>query len=126
MPPTAAARRGVQAVVDLTANGAARAEVEVGQPVSFHAHVEVPPGAGTVVGAQWDFEGTAEYPLAEPGLDGSRATLNVTATHAFAAPGTYFPAVRVTTQRQGDLATRHARVHNLGRVRVDVGARVRG
>ncbi|HET6950700.1 MAG TPA: hypothetical protein VFI47_10005 [Acidimicrobiales bacterium] len=120
VPATAAARRGVQAVVDLTADGTARAEVGVGQPVSFLAHIEVPPGAGTIVGAEWDFEGTAEYPLAEPDLDGSRTGMNIRATHAFGEPGTYFPAVRVTTQRQGDLATRHARIHNLGRVRVVV------
>jgi hypothetical protein len=122
VPPTAAARKGVQAVVDLTANGGARADVAPGAPVDFHALVEVPLGAGTVVAVEWDFEGTAEYPLAEPHVDGSANRLHARATHAFDEPGTYFPAVRVVTHRRGDVGTRHARIQNLGRVRVVVAA----
>ena len=88
-------------MVDLTANGAS-AEVAPGERVTFDALIEVPPGAGTIVAAEWDFEGTAEYPLVEPDVDGSANRLALTATHAFAEPGTYFPRYRVTTQRQGD------------------------
>ncbi len=120
VPATAKARKGVQAVVDLTANGASRADVAPGERVTFDAHVEVPPGAGTIVAAEWDFEGNAEYPLVEPDVDGSANRLALTATHTFDAPGTYFPALRVTTQRQGDTETPHARIQNLGRVRVVV------
>ena len=83
------------------------------------------PAPGQIVSAEWDFEGTAEYPLEEEGLDGSADRLRASATHTFAAPGTYFPAVRVTTQRQGDVDTPHARIENLGRVRVIVGDRAR-
>jgi hypothetical protein len=121
VPATASARRGVQAVVDLTANGSDCAEVGVGEPVRYSARIEVPPGAGTIVGAEWDFDGSAEFPLVEEGLDGSATVWNLTVTRAFDEPGTYFPALRVTTQRQGDVETPHARIHNLGRVRVIVG-----
>ena len=80
----------------------------------------MPPGTGTVVAAEWDFEGTGEYPVEERDLDGSIGAPRRTASHASSAPGTYFPALRVTTQRQGDVATRFARVQNLARVRVVV------
>jgi hypothetical protein len=121
VPPTAAERGGVQAVVDLTVDGAEVARVAVGQEVRFDVLVEVPFGAGQVVSVEWDFEGTADYPHAEAGLDGSARRFRATATHTFDAAGTYFPAVRVVTQRQGDVTTPHARIENLGRVRVVVG-----
>jgi hypothetical protein len=120
VPDTAADRRGVQAVIRVTANGSVRTDVAVGETVRFEALVDVPAGAGSVVGIEWDFEGTAEYPVVEDGLDGSYPRYRATAAHAFGAVGTYFPAVRVTTQRQGDTSTPHARIMNLGRVRVVV------
>ena len=45
---------------------------------------------------------------------------HVTATHAFSKPGTYFPALRVASQREGDPNTPFARALNLSRVRVVV------
>ena len=44
----------------------------------------------------------------------------MTATHAFSKPGTYFPALRVASQREGDPNTPFARALNLSRVRVVV------
>ena len=43
VPPTAAERKGIQPVVTLTANGGERADVRVGEPVTFSAGIEVPP-----------------------------------------------------------------------------------
>ena len=120
VPADAAARRGPQAVVRATANGAERTEVAAGQPVRFQADVEVPEGAGGVVGVEWDFEGTGEYPQAEDDLDPSLARYTSVVTHTFTTPGTYFPAVRVTNQRSVDAGTPHCRIFNLGRVRVIV------
>jgi hypothetical protein len=120
VPPRASDRKGVQATVDLSANGAARAEVAAGEPVTFSAFVEVPRGAGTIVAAEWDFDGSGEYAVQDSNLDGSASRYTVTATHRFDEPGTYFPALRVSTQREGDTASRYARVQNLGRVRVIV------
>jgi len=122
LPATAAARRGIQPVVDLTANGASRAEVAVGEAVEFAALVEVPLGTGTIVGAEWDFEGDGDFPVAEPftNEDMSYASITLAREYAFAAAGTYFPALRVTAHRLGQADNPHGRVVNLGRVRVVV------
>lgn len=122
VPPTAAARRGIQPVVALTANGGELAEVAVGETVEFEARIEAPPGSGVVVGADWDFEGAGDFPVSEPlelvTADGASA--RTTARHAFAEAGVYFPAVRATAHRQASRANRFARAQNLGRVRVVV------
>ena len=114
-------RSGVQAVVDLTANGSAAPRSPSARRSSSAASIECRTGAGTIVGAEWDFEGTGEYPLTSTTTSTVRPTrLALTATHTFAEPGTYFPALRVTSQRSGDTDTPHARIQNLGRVRVVV------
>jgi hypothetical protein len=122
LPETAEERKGIQPVVTVKANGGVRAEVAVGEAVEFTAVIEVPPGAGTVVGAKWDFEGAGDYPVAEQFDDTNSSYSRVTlkTTYAFSEPGTYFPALRATSQRQGDFKTRFARIYNLGRVRVVV------
>ncbi len=122
VPPTAAERKGIQPVVTLRANGGVRAEVSAGEPVEFAAVVEVPPGAGTVVSAEWDFEGTGEYPLKEQFEDvtSSYARVTLKATHTFSRPGVYFPALRAASHRRGNFKDRFCRIYNLGRVRVVV------
>jgi len=120
VPAKASERHGVQPTIDLTANGARRAQVAVGELVEFAASIEVPLGAGTVVMAEWDFDGSGDFAVCETDLDGSASRLNVWASHAFTEPGTYFPAIRVGSQRQGNLAKPHGQVLNLGRVRVVV------
>ena len=123
VPRRATERRGIQPVVTLTANGETRAEVAVGDTVEFAALVEVPPGAGTIVAAAFDFEGAGDFPIEVP-IDNEAASYTsttFTASHEFAAPGTYFPALLVTSQRQGEPDHPFGRVDNLGRVRVVVG-----
>ena len=44
-------------MIALSANGGVRAEVAAGEEVQFAAEIEMPPGAGMVVGAEWDFTG---------------------------------------------------------------------
>jgi hypothetical protein len=117
-PTNAAARGGIQPVVVLKADGGARADVLVGQAVNFAARVDVPPGAGKVVGADWDFEGTGTYVVAAQFKPAPAVLL--TATHSFTRPGVYFAALRVAAQRQGNSKTPYALVKNLGRVRVVV------
>jgi hypothetical protein len=123
VPLRATDRRGIQPVVTLTANGGTRAEVAVGDTVEFAALVEVPPGAGTIVAAAFDFEGRGDFADVVP-LDNeatSYTTTTLTASHEFSGPGTYFPALLVTSQRRGQMEDPFARVDNLGRVRVVVG-----
>jgi len=121
VPAKAAERKGIQPVVTLAANGGIRAEVGVGQPVSFTGTIEVPPDTGKVVRAEWDFEGAGDYPVTGQiklaDAAGTRAT--VTTTYAFARPGTYFPALRAASQRLPD-PTPYAQIENLARVRVVV------
>jgi hypothetical protein len=79
------------------------------------------PGQPIIVRAEWDFEGDGAYPVAEA-VDGSMSRLTTKKTHAFSKPGTYFPVLRVCSHRHGDCEDRHARIYNLGRVRVIVRA----
>lgn len=119
VPSEAARRKGIQPIVDLQANGGVRAEIKVGEPVTFTATIEVPPGAGKVVAAEWDFEGVGNYPVAAR-LEAPQALVRLSATHSFSKPGTYFSVLRATSQRQGDTQTPYARIQNIARVRVVV------
>ena len=120
VPDSAAQRGGIQPVVHVSANGRERAEVAVGTPVTFSAIVDVPPNAGKVVAAQWDFEGAGNYPVTAQLTDTNSTRVTLTATYSFSRPGTYFPVLRATSQREGDPKTPYALVHNLGRARVVV------
>lgn len=104
-------------MVDLSADGGVRAEVAVDQPVTFTAKIAVPPGAGEVVVAEWNFLGSAEYTPAHfsPG-----ETVTLRATFSYSEPGTYFPVIRATSHRAGNPDDPHGRIQNLGRVRVVV------
>ncbi|MCJ2185877.1 PKD domain-containing protein [Novosphingobium beihaiensis] len=119
VPPTAAARHGIQPVVTLAANGGVRADVAVGTPVTFTGTITVPPGTGDLVAAEWDFDGKGTFPQSSKVAKGAKS-VTVTVTHTFDKPGTYFPALRGTSQRQDDFDTPYARIGNLGRVRVVV------
>jgi hypothetical protein len=119
VPASAKERKGIQPVVELKANGRERAEVARDEPVTFTATVEVPPAAGMVVSAEWDFEGLGIYALGAR-IDIPQAEVRLSATHTFFKPGTYFPVLRATSQRQGDAQTRFGRVQNIARVRVVV------
>jgi hypothetical protein len=120
IPPTAVQRRGIQPVVTLMANGSTRADVRVGEPVTFTAKIELPPRTGKIIAAQWDFEGTGTFPVDSviPAVTGERITVKT--TYAFTKPGTYFPAIRAVSERQGNRSTPYARIQNLGRVRIVV------
>lgn len=115
----AASRKGIQPVVDLKADGAGRADIVAGSTVNLEATVQVPPGAGSVVSAQWDLYGDGSF------VDTDFETLSdgsviVRGSAAFTQSGTFYPQVRVASQREGDSETPFARVENLGRARVVV------
>jgi hypothetical protein len=120
VPPTATERRGIQPVVHLTVNDAVRADVAVSETVTLSARIDVPPGAAKVVAASWDFEGLGTYPDDADLGDTSNGTVEISAKHSFSKPGTYFPALRVASQRESNPDTPFARSLNLGRVRVVV------
>jgi len=120
VPPTAAERKGIQPVVILTVNGDERANVKIGKKVKFSAFIEAPPDTGSIVGVEWDFEGNGDYPVKEDLKNTRCSQVKIKKTYSFSEPGTYFPAVRVSSHRQGDPNTPHARIQNIGRVRVIV------
>lgn len=121
LPDRAAERGGIQPVVSATVNGAASAAVAAGEPARLEVTAEVPPGAGAVVKVDWDFDGFGTFPFTDESVDGTAAAVTLVVEHAFHQPGTYFPAVRVSSHREGDVADTSRRVENLGRVRVVVG-----
>ena len=122
VPPTATERKGIQPVLTLKANGGERAEVKVGEPVTFNAIIELPQNTGKIVAAQWDFEGAGSFgvegKLIPDGNSSTRVTLKT--SHVFTKPGTYFTTLRGISQRQGDVRTPYARIQNLARVRIIV------
>jgi hypothetical protein len=120
VPESAMDRKGLQPVVTVTANGGARADVSVGTPVSFVAVVETPSNKDKIVAAEWDFEGSGDYPVTAQMADNKSARVTLKTTYSFSKPGTYFPVLRATSQREGAGSSPYARVRNLGRARVVV------
>jgi hypothetical protein len=120
LPPTAAERKGIQPVVHATANGARRAEVRVGEPVTLAVDAEVPSGAGTIIAVAWDFDGSGTYPFSHDGIDGSGSSVSLTTTYSYDRPGEYFATALVHSQREGDVNAAFRRIPNLSQVRVVV------
>jgi hypothetical protein len=120
VPADAAKRGGIQPLVSVTTAGELRAEVAVGEQVKFTAVIDAPPGAGSITDAEWDFEGAGDFPMRANLEDTKRSHVEAEATYAFSKPGTYFPALKATLHRKGDAKAQHARVQNIGRMRVVV------
>ena len=100
-PESAAERAGIQPVVTVTANGAARAEVRAGEEVTLQVRAEVAPGAGSVVDVQWDVDGSGDFPYRDD-LDGSASDVKLERTHVYTTPGIYFVTALVHSHRDGD------------------------
>lgn len=121
LAPDAATRGGVQPLVSLSANGKAKAVVRRGQAVKFTGLIAVPGNVGSVVGAEWDFDGSGKFAEKQelPVVPDARAA-TVSTIHAWNKSGTYFVTLRAWSQRNGDAKTPYARLPNLARVRVVV------
>lgn len=128
---TADERKGVQAVVGLTANGNVCAHVKAGETVLFRAEATVPQGAGKVTGLCFGFEDnrvlpggmSADYPETAElhyGEKNGCAHAWAETSHVYQTPGTYFAAVRVCSQRDGDAEDVFTQVKNLARARIVV------
>jgi hypothetical protein len=119
LPPKARDRGGIQPVVALTVNGGARADVKVGQAVQLAGRIEVPPGTGGVISAEWDYDGEGSYAEVERFKEGAESA-TVRRSHVFDKPGSYFVALRATAQSKDAMGTPFAKRINLGRIRVVV------
>jgi hypothetical protein len=96
-----------------------RADVKVNQSVTFTATIEVPPNAGKLAAAEWDFEGVGTYPTPAQ-IHSPQMLVRLSTTHSFGKPGTYFTVLRATSQRQGNEKTPFGRIQNIARARVVV------
>ncbi len=115
---TARERMAVQPVVTVTVKGKSKGSVRRNTDVEFTATAEAPPGAGKIVGIEWDFDGSGAFATKSP-WDGPVAATEKK-RHRFDNAGTYFVTVRAILQRDGDAKTPYARIPNLARVRVVV------
>ena len=75
--------------------------------MALQAEITVPPGTGNVVSAQWDLDGKGGFPVTGEINSAGQEKVIVKLSHAYTAPGTYFPTLRAASDRQGD-AARHS------------------
>src|SRR5690606_30851855 len=115
----AAERGGIQPVIAVTANGGARAEVAAGEAVDLVIETEAPPGAGTIVSVEWDWDGWGSFPYAHE-VSGHDTALTFKTTHTYNQPGTYFVTARVRSQRDGDVTQVNRLITNVASARVVV------
>jgi hypothetical protein len=118
VPANATERKGIQPIINLKVNGKERADIGVGKSATFTATIEVPPNTGSIVSAEWDFEGAGTFPIISKIKKGNKVTIKT--KYTFSKSGTYFPTLLVASQREGDSKTPFARIQNLERVRVVV------
>jgi hypothetical protein len=121
LPTDAAERGGIQPVIAVTANGMSVTEVGVGESVELAMHAAVAPGAGTIIRAEWDFDGRGSFPFTHSEVDGKSATVELKTTHSFDRPGVYFVTGRVHSHREGDLKATSRVIPNVAQARVVVG-----
>lgn len=120
VPAHAKERGGMQPVVFAYANGEKAVQAAAGEPVSFTAVIEVPENAGKVTQAAWDFEKTNDWSAEEELEEQKDGTVLVKTTHVFTKPGTYYPCIKVQSNRRGDKNDIFTQCKNLDRVRVDI------
>lgn len=124
LPEKAADRAGIQATVAASVNGKDNETVQKGKALSFSGKVEIPQNTGKLVFAAWDFDGSGEFKnrvdlsKAKFSADGNQIEFSI--SHSFEKAGTYFPSLRIATQREGDAQTSFATIQNIDRVRVTV------
>lgn len=114
----AAERKGIQPIVSLTVNGGERAEIKVGDTIQLSAWVQLPEGSGAIEEITWDFMSTNKFQPGGTLMITDDGKYEIKNTYCYDQPGTYFPVIKVATNRNsGDIFTR---IRNLARVRVVV------
>lgn len=117
-------RGGIQPVPCVTIHGKERTEVKPGDTVTIHVTVDVPQGTGKVVRADWclddskQFTQPADLTQARYSADGEHVEFEQTVSYDKA--GTYFPTVKIYSERKGNAQTPYTCIANLGKVRVVV------
>jgi hypothetical protein len=121
LPFSGAERGGVQPSARLTVNGGERADVKVGESVTFKGVAEAPAGVSLIARAEMDFLSDDSWPYQAAIPGGAAETVAIETTHRFDKPGTYFPSFRVSAWREGANG-KGLPIQNLARVRVVVSA----
>lgn len=120
VPKMATDRKGIQPVVDLTIKGSKRADIKQGKTLTFIATVDVPTNSGKIIAADFDFDGSGKFSTSGKIVTKNSTTAEVKVKQTFTQKGTFFPTIRVASQREGDAKTAFTRIQNLDRVRVVV------
>jgi len=124
VPASADEREGIQPVVYATANGTKRADISIGETVTFKTSVDIPKDKGKLINAIWNFDGDKTFyspiDLSKAKITNNGCHIEFTTTYKFVKPGTFFPTVRVASQRDGNTKTIYTLIGNLDRVRVVV------
>lgn len=117
-------RHGIQPVATVRINGEESAEIKPGERVTIQVTAVVPKGTGRVVRATWcldeskQFTHPVDMKQATYSADGEEVTFDTTISYE--RPGTYFPTVKIFSERNGDANTPYTCIANLGKVRVIV------
>jgi hypothetical protein len=124
MPEKPDDRKGIQAIVKASVNGSKNSEAKTNEALQFSAIVEIPANTGNLVSAAWDFDGSGDFKnqidLSTAKISDNGTRVELTIPYRFEKIGTYFPSLRIATQRVGDSATLFTRIQNIDRVKVDV------
>lgn len=121
-PELASNRKGIQATILASANGSKHTTAKTQDVIQISAEVEIPINTGDLVYAAWDFYGLGEFKneidlsTAKISEDGSMVEFST--SHSFDISGTYFPTIRIATQREGEKQSPFAKIYNLSRVKV--------
>lgn len=101
VPPTASERKGFQPVVALKVNRGVRANVSRGQTFTLTGTIELPPGTGKIISAQWNLDGSGIFPVEARLGTWHGNGVRVSLAHQYEKPGTHFPLLMATSQREG-------------------------
>lgn len=116
------ARSGVQPMVSLFANGKESVKVSAGEPVEFTAVIKMCQGAGELELAEFSFEGEQDFLYTAERVkcwkEEEISCAEVKVVHVFTKQGTYFPTVRVVSNRRKNDC--YTKLKNLCRARVAV------
>ena len=117
-------RHGIQPVATVRINREESAEIKPGERATIQVTAVVPKGTGRVVRATWcldeskQFTHPVDMKQATYSADGEEVTFDTTISYE--RPGTYFPTVKIFSERNGDANTPYTCIANLGKVRVIV------
>ncbi|MXO89903.1 hypothetical protein GRI41_03640 [Altererythrobacter aquaemixtae] len=116
VPTAVEDRKGLQPVVALTVGGNKSVTIAAGQQVRLHGAFGIPPASGKVSSVEFDFDGDGIF---DP-IDLAAQAQEISVTHLYDTPGTYFAGLRVTAQPEAALGTPYAQLSNIDRVRIVV------